>query len=254
MHQYTYSILTRHCNARPQQGGADPVPPARVRGARQPVRLRSADSRVLGRGSRAQAQRKSYPLASPRTQWWKVWFKKLFNLNKYLAKPVQMCDVVNLKAWINTDFAGRYNSWTKSCRRWRSTHLSSRRLSTNAPLLCKKKRRRLIYCFIECCHRMLNNLYILVYSNCLGDVWCEHIISCRTIADALKSGRTVQPEAFDSASVLFTDIVHFTVIASHSNPVQIVSFLNQIYSDFDNIIASADAYKVNFTYNNTRTS
>ena len=58
----------------------------------------------------------------------------------------------------------------------------------------------------------------------------------------------MQPEAFDSASVLFTDIVRFTVIASHSNPVQIVSFLNQIYSDFDNIIAGADAYKVYFTY------
>ena len=66
----------------------------------------------------------------------------------------------------------------------------------------------------------------------------------RTIADSLKTGKTVQPEAFDSASIMFTDIVHFTTLAAHSNPVQIVSFLNQLYGDFDNIIATADAYKV----------
>ena len=38
------SMLTRHRDASAQQGGADPVPSARVRDARKLVRLRSTNA------------------------------------------------------------------------------------------------------------------------------------------------------------------------------------------------------------------
>lgn len=66
----------------------------------------------------------------------------------------------------------------------------------------------------------------------------------RSVADALKSGNNVHPEVFDCVTVYFSDIVGFTVICAKSKPVEIVAMLNSLYSQFDEIIISYDAYKV----------
>ena len=66
----------------------------------------------------------------------------------------------------------------------------------------------------------------------------------RTIAEGLKAGNSIQPETFDSVSIICSDLVRFTVVASRSTPIQMVALLNQLYGDFDNIISSADSYKV----------
>ncbi|CAH1790846.1 unnamed protein product, partial [Owenia fusiformis] len=64
------------------------------------------------------------------------------------------------------------------------------------------------------------------------------------IADELKQGKTVVPEIVDMCTVFFSDIVGFTSLSSRSTPIQIVQFLNDLYSMFDEIIELYDVYKV----------
>ncbi|CAD6193067.1 unnamed protein product [Caenorhabditis auriculariae] len=66
----------------------------------------------------------------------------------------------------------------------------------------------------------------------------------RSIADDLKVGKPVLPQLYSSATVLFSDIRGFTRISSTSTPLQVVTFLNDMFSGFDAIIAKHDAYKV----------
>ncbi|XZN91257.1 MAG: adenylate/guanylate cyclase domain-containing protein [Microcoleus sp.] len=55
------------------------------------------------------------------------------------------------------------------------------------------------------------------------------------IVEALKKGENTNAERFDSATVLFADIVNFTSLASRISPLELVKFLNQIFSKFDEL-------------------
>lgn len=63
------------------------------------------------------------------------------------------------------------------------------------------------------------------------------------IAEELKSGRRCAPESFDSVSIFQSDIVGFTTLSSKSNPMQVVTLLNDLYTCFDDIINFFDAFK-----------
>ncbi len=58
----------------------------------------------------------------------------------------------------------------------------------------------------------------------------------KAISDELKQGRGNIATRFDSVTVLFSDIVDFTSLASRLSPSELVSVLNEIFSRFDHLV------------------
>lgn len=54
-------------------------------------------------------------------------------------------------------------------------------------------------------------------------------------------------EKYEQATILFSDIVTFTNIASAVQPMDIVNMLSSLYSRFDNLCTMHGVYKVKVT-------
>ncbi|KAI1723445.1 adenylate and guanylate cyclase catalytic domain-containing protein [Ditylenchus destructor] len=68
-----------------------------------------------------------------------------------------------------------------------------------------------------------------------------------SIAKKLKAQEPIEPRNYDSATVLFCQLVDFSVVLSKFPPNQVIDYLNQVFTTFDNIIRNHDAYKVETT-------
>ncbi|VDK30224.1 unnamed protein product, partial [Anisakis simplex] len=72
-------------------------------------------------------------------------------------------------------------------------------------------------------------------------------IHFRTIAAQLKEGTTIIPRSYDSVTVAFCQIVDFGVLMGKCTPDQVIAFLNDVFTTFDEVIGKHDAYKVETT-------
>ena len=66
----------------------------------------------------------------------------------------------------------------------------------------------------------------------------------KAVADELKEKGTSEPQAFPDVSILFSDIVGFTGISSTIEPKELISELNEIFTAFDDIMASRGCERI----------
>lgn len=66
----------------------------------------------------------------------------------------------------------------------------------------------------------------------------------RLIVKMLKSGRTVIADEYESATVLFADIVGSTPLFAELSPAEVVEWLNEAYTAFDRVVARHGVEKI----------
>jgi class 3 adenylate cyclase len=64
------------------------------------------------------------------------------------------------------------------------------------------------------------------------------------IADRLRSGEPVIADRFDDVTLLFADIVGFTVLSASLSPSELLAVLNEVFTAFDEIVERAGLEKV----------
>ncbi|KXZ48227.1 hypothetical protein GPECTOR_29g131 [Gonium pectorale] len=74
-------------------------------------------------------------------------------------------------------------------------------------------------------------------------MWLLQAMLPKKVIAALRRGEDYA-EAFECVTVLFSDIVSYTTIASAMEPIKVVRLLNEMYSEFDALVDQFECYKV----------
>jgi len=102
--------------------------------------------------------------------------------------------------------------------------------------------RRLKALTVVTCHPLQNKAANTLMQNKTEDMLYD--VFPRHIADALRSGKKVDPERKDCVTIFFSDIVGFTDISSTLDPEKISIMLHRLYSAFDELSHAHGVFKV----------
>ena len=69
-------------------------------------------------------------------------------------------------------------------------------------------------------------------------------LTYKEVAEILKVENRVVADHYESASILFADLVGFTPLTAEMEPVKMVELLNEIYSCFDDLVEKYDLEKI----------
>ena len=64
------------------------------------------------------------------------------------------------------------------------------------------------------------------------------------VAAQLRSGKPLLPESYDDVTIFFSDVEGFTKMSAAVPPIQVVQFLNELYTVMDHCAALFPLYKV----------
>lgn len=62
--------------------------------------------------------------------------------------------------------------------------------------------------------------------------------------DHVVTGESIEAQSHDNVTMLFSDLVGFTAICSTATPMEIISLLQSLYTQFDVLCGDLDIYKV----------
>jgi len=66
----------------------------------------------------------------------------------------------------------------------------------------------------------------------------------KDIAELLKNEPHTVADHYSDASILFADVVNFTPMSSHMEPIELVELLNKVFSQFDDLVEKYDLEKI----------
>lgn len=79
---------------------------------------------------------------------------------------------------------------------------------------------------------------------------CCHGMMNHRLAQCLpSSGESIEAQSHDNVTMLFSDLVGFTAICATATPMEIISLLQSLYTQFDVLCGDLDIYKVVMTGN-----
>ncbi len=74
-------------------------------------------------------------------------------------------------------------------------------------------------------------------------LWLLHSMLPLKVLECLQHGQQYA-ETFDNVTIMFSDIVSYTTMASHMTPLEVAELLNEVYQIFDTLVDKYDCYKV----------